>query len=201
MNIKNRYTNEIIAEGETVKQIAINNKTNLRGADLRGANLYGANLYGADLYGADLYGADLRGANLYGADLRGADLYGADLYGADLRGADLYGADLYGANLRGANLYGADLRGANLRGANLYGADLRGAKYGNNELLIKYLTIGPIGSRNDYLQIFITDKQKLVKTGCFSGSIEELKRAVNKTHSGNDHAKHYNLAIALIEVM
>jgi len=171
MYIKNRYIDEIIAEGETVKQIAMDNKTNLRGANLRGANL------------------------------RGADLYGANLRGADLRGADLYGANLRGADLRGANLRGADLRGANLRGADLYGANLRGAKYGDDELLLKYLTIGPIGSRNDYLQIFITDKQKLVKTGCFSGLIEEFKQAVNKTHSENEHAKHYNLAIALIEAM
>ena len=47
--IKNRWSNKIIAEGETIKKAAINNKANLRGADL---------------YGADLRGADLRGANL-----------------------------------------------------------------------------------------------------------------------------------------
>ena len=104
-------------------------------------------------------------------------------------------ANLYGANLRGANLYEADLRGANL-----YGADLYGAKYGSDdEMLIKYLSIGPIGSRNDNLQVFITNKQVVIKTGCFSGNIEEFKAAVNKHHDSNEHAKHYNLAIAMIE--
>ncbi|CAG4887834.1 pentapeptide repeat-containing protein [Paraburkholderia saeva] len=110
-------------------QLAVSNKTDLRGADLGGADLGGADLGGADLGGANLRGANLggaylgdanlRGANLGGAYLGGADLGGADLGGANLRGADLGGADLGGANLGGANLGGADLRGANLRGADL----------------------------------------------------------------------------------
>jgi uncharacterized protein YjbI with pentapeptide repeats len=122
IEIKHRYTNNVLFACDlgTIKEAVV--KAVSSGANLRGANLYGADLRGANLRGADLYGADLRGANLYGADLRGANLRGADLYGADLRGANLYGADL-----RGANLYGADLRGANLRGADLYGADLYGA--------------------------------------------------------------------------
>jgi uncharacterized protein YjbI with pentapeptide repeats len=73
------------------------------------------------------------------------------------------------ANLHGANLHGADLHGADLRGANLHGA-----KYGENETLLKYMLIGPIGSRNDYLQIFQTDKQTICRTGCFTGTPAEL---------------------------
>ena len=137
----NRLTGELIAEGESLRAIAEDNRAdliranlsgaNLSGANLSGADLSGADLYGADLSGADLSGADLSGANLSGANLSGADLYGADLSGANLSGANLSGADLYGANLSGANLSGADLYGADLSGADLYGADLSGANLSN----------------------------------------------------------------------
>jgi uncharacterized protein YjbI with pentapeptide repeats len=85
MQIKHRYTGDVL---HTV------------GADLRGANLRGANLRGADLIGANLRGADLIGANLIGADLSGADLSGANLRGANLIGADLIGANLIGEILK-----------------------------------------------------------------------------------------------------
>jgi uncharacterized protein YjbI with pentapeptide repeats len=96
---------------------------------------------------------------------------------ANLCGANLCRANLCGANLCGADLCGANLYGANLRGANLYRANLRGAKYGASEL-IKYFTIGPIGSRSDYLQVFITTSETIIKTGCFTGSLTEL---INRT--------------------
>ena len=174
IEIKNRFTFEVIHGGEfdSIKEClldAIENNANLyganlrgadlRGADLRGADLYGANLYGANLYGANLYGANLRGADLRGADLYGAKLYGANLYGANLRGANLRGADLRGADLYGAKLYGANLYDANLRGANLRGADLRGADLwwcAGNKSEIKSLWFSdayPITYTFEYLQI------------------------------------------------
>jgi hypothetical protein len=82
MEIKNRFTGNVIFAGEFDSMKAL----------VLAAFTSGANLRGADLYGANLRGADLRGADLYGADLGDADLYGADLYGANLRGADLRGA-------------------------------------------------------------------------------------------------------------
>ena len=131
------------------------------------------------------------GANLYGANLYGANLYGADLRGANLRGADLRGANLYGADLRGANLYGANLRGANLRGA-----DLRGAK-GIKDILF----IGPIGSRRDYLMATKKDDDSIeIRTGCFTGTIDEFKKSVKETHGKSDHAKAYLAALDLIEI-
>ena len=111
ITIRNRFTNEVILERET-----------LVCANLQRANLYGANLQRADLYGADLRGAYLQRAYLEGADLYGADLYGAYLYGAYLEGADLRGADLQRANLEGANLEGADLRGATMPDGRLWEA-------------------------------------------------------------------------------
>jgi hypothetical protein len=87
IEIRNRWTNEVLfsVEAETLRaacEAAIRAGANLRDANLSDANLSSADLSGADLSGADLSGANLSDANLRGADLGGANLYGADLYGA-----------------------------------------------------------------------------------------------------------------------
>ncbi len=140
--------------------------------------------------------ANLRGANLYGANLYGANLRGADLYGANLYGADLYGANLCGANLCGANLYGVDLCGADLRGADLRGADL-GKK---GKLLDKgYFSLSPVGSRQDTLQAFHTDKGIWIKVSCFFDSLQAFREAVGNTHGDNDYGFEYQGIANLIE--
>ena len=211
IEIKSRFSLEVLFSHECEDNsvaitlaAAINAKTDLRGADLYGANLYGAktDLRGANLYGADLRGADLGDANLYGADLRGADLRGANLYGANLRGADLRGANLYGANLGDANLYGANLYGADLRGANLRGADLRGANLGDAGKLTgdrPYFAVGPIGSRQDVLAAFLTEKGVFLRAGCFFGTAEEFRDKLQGEHGDNAHAIEYRAALVLVE--
>jgi len=143
------------------------------------------------------------GAYLYGADLRGADLRGAYLYGADLRSADLYGADLRGAYLYGADLHDADLRGADLRGAGLYGANLHGASLGKNKLVGErpFFSILNIGSRNETLIAFLTDKGVYVRAGCFFDTLDAFKAAVLTTHGPvGAHAEEYGAAVTLIEL-
>jgi uncharacterized protein YjbI with pentapeptide repeats len=135
-------------------------------------------------------------ANLQSADLRSANLRSADLRSANLRSANLQSADLQSANLRSA-----DLRSANLRSANLRSADLYNAKYNDTETLIKYFTIGPIGSRNDYLQVFQTDVTTYIKTGCFTGNINKFDHAVTNQHADNRHATAYRAAIVLITIL
>ena len=124
-----------------------------------------------------------------------------DLSSADLRGADLRGADLRSANLSSADLRGANLSSANLYGANLRCADLRGAELSDVLTLVgdrPFFTIGPIGSRSDYIQSFITNNGVIIKTGCFNGSIDDFERAVVDTHGGSNHATEYQSAITLI---
>jgi len=110
----------------------------------------------------------------------------ANLRGADLRGADLGGADLGGANLRGANL-----RGADLGGADLYGKKLAGAR--------PFIQIGPIGSRSDYLQAFVTDRGLMIRAGCFFDTRDQFELRIVETHGDNEHAQEYRAALALID--
>jgi hypothetical protein len=136
--------------------------------------------------------ADLTGADLTGANLRKVNLYGAILYKANLRDADLRGANLAVANLRKADLAGADLRGADLCEAYLRKADLYGA--------INILSLGPIGSRGDFLYAVNHGDKIMIKTGCFWGYLEEFAKKVQEKHGDNPHGKAYASAIAHIKV-
>ncbi|EAA0031552.1 pentapeptide repeat-containing protein [Listeria monocytogenes] len=166
-------------------------------ADLSGADLNGANLNGADLNGADLNGANLNGADLSYANLRRADLSYAGLSGANLRRADLSGADLNGANLNGANLNGADLSYANLNGADLSYANLRRANlsYANLNWINWRDVVGltviavQINTTRKNNQITYIKELEIWTTGCFQGTLEELKDSIEQTHASNDFLK------------
>ena len=179
IEIKSRFSLEVLFSHECEDNsvaitlaAAINAKTNLYGANLGDADLRSANLYGANLYGADLRSADLRSANLRSANLRSADLYGANLYGANL----------YGANLRSANLGDADLGDA---------GKLTGDR--------PYFAVGPIGSRQDVLAAFLTEKGVFLRAGCFFGTVEEFKVKLQDEHGDNVHAIEYRAALVLVE--
>ncbi|PDR03368.1 hypothetical protein A0I95_08470 [Listeria monocytogenes] len=146
-----------------------------------------ANLRRADLRRADLSYADLRGANLSYADLscanlRGANLSGADLSYADLRRANLRVADLSCANLRGANLSGADLSYADLRRADLNWINWRDVV----GLTVIAVQINTTRKNN---QITYIKELEIWTTGCFQGTLEELKDSIEQTHASNDFLK------------
>ncbi|MDJ1565309.1 pentapeptide repeat-containing protein [Listeria monocytogenes] len=152
-----------------------------------------------DGYGerANLSYADLRRADLSGANLRGANLSYANLSYADLRRADLSGANLRRANLRGANLSGANLRGANLRVANLSGADLSYADLRRADLnwinwrdVVGLTVIAvQINTTRKNNQITYIKELEIWTTGCFQGTLEELKDSIEQTHASNDFLK------------
>ncbi|EGF5245769.1 pentapeptide repeat-containing protein [Listeria monocytogenes] len=167
-------------------------RANLSYADLRRADLSGANLRGANLSYANLSYADLRRADLSGANLRRADLSGANL-----RGANLSYANLSYANLRVANLSYADLSCANLRGANLSGANLSGANLSYADLnwinwrdVVSLTVIAvQINTTRKNNQITYIKELEIWTTGCFQGTLEELKDSIEQTHASNDFLK------------
>ena len=87
IKILNRWTNEVLWEGEAESlrdavEKAVDTDANLTGAKLTGADLAGAKLTDADLTDADLADANLAGAKLTRAKLTRAKLTDANL--ADL---------------------------------------------------------------------------------------------------------------------
>jgi hypothetical protein len=140
-------------------------------------------------------------ANLRYADLSYADLSSADLSYANLRSADLRYADLRYANLRSANLRYADLSSANLRYADLSYADLSYANLSGKKLIGNrpFFTIGPIGSRCDYMQAWITDSGVMIRASCFFGTREKFEIALSAKHGDNEHGQEYRAALVLID--
>ncbi|HAA3055053.1 TPA_asm: hypothetical protein GEI86_14705 [Listeria monocytogenes] len=136
----------------------------------------------ANLRGANLSYADLSCANLRGANLRGANLSYADLSCANLRGANLSYADLSCANLRVANLSGADLSGANLSYADLNWINWRDVV----SLTVIAVQINTTRKNN---QITYIKELEIWTTGCFQGTLEELKDSIEQTHASNDFLK------------
>ena len=64
-----------------------------------------------------------------------------------------------------------------------------------------YCTCGPIGSRNDYTTVFRDSKLGVrVVCGCFSGSLDDFEKAVNKTHPYDQHGMEYRALIALARI-
>ncbi|EAE5327668.1 pentapeptide repeat-containing protein [Listeria monocytogenes] len=133
----------------------------------------------------DGYGerADLRGANLRHADLRRADLSYANLSYADLRRADLSYANLSYADLSYANLRRADLSYADLNWINW--RDVVG-------LTVIAVQINTTRKNN---QITYIKELEIWTTGCFQGTLEELKTSIENTHKDNEKlkAKYYRV--------
>ncbi|EDN9465073.1 pentapeptide repeat-containing protein, partial [Listeria monocytogenes] len=104
----------------------------------------------------------LRRANLSYADLSGADLSGADLSGADLNGADLSGADLSYANLNWINW---------------------------RDVVSLTVIAVQINTTRKNNQITYIKELEIWTTGCFQGTLEELKDSIEQTHASNDFLK------------
>ncbi|EAE1925802.1 pentapeptide repeat-containing protein [Listeria monocytogenes] len=157
-------------------------RANLSNIDLKNTNLRFANLRLAYLRGADLSNANLRGANL-----RVADLSCANLRGANLSGADLSYADLSYANLSNADLSNVNLSNANFRGADLSDANLNWVNWQHVEGLTVICVQVDTSRRNN--QIAYIKELDIWTTGCFQGTLDELKASVEQTHKYNEKLK------------
>ncbi|EDN8084190.1 TPA: pentapeptide repeat-containing protein [Listeria monocytogenes] len=123
---------------------------------------------------ADLSNADLKNTNLRFADLRLAYLRGADLSNANLRGADLSNV-----NLRGADLSIADLSYANLSNVNLNWVNWQHVE----GLTVICVQVDTTRKNN---QIAYIKELDIWITGCFQGTLDELKASVEQTHGDNE---------------
>ena len=141
-----------------------------------------------DLRGEDFYGLDLRGMDLSYADLSGMDLSYEDLSRTNLQGADLSYADLSGTKLYYANLHNTNLHSTNLSRANTINV------IGIDVICVQLNT----SDKNRQIQYYV--QLKKITAGCFSGTLDELKKAVREKHDINSVIyKRYQIAFKTIE--
>ncbi|EDN9255636.1 pentapeptide repeat-containing protein [Listeria monocytogenes] len=138
----------------------------------------------ADLSNADLKNTNLRFANLRLADLRGAYLSNANLSITYLSNANLSIADLSNANLSITDLSNANLYNANLRGTDLSDANLNWVNWQHVEGLTVICVQVDTTRKNN--QITYIKELDIWITGCFQGTLDELKASVEQTHKDNE---------------
>ncbi|HFJ2317162.1 TPA: pentapeptide repeat-containing protein [Listeria monocytogenes] len=136
---------------------------------------------------ANLSNIDLKNTNLRFANLRLAYLRGADLSNANLRGANLSIADLSYANLSNADLSNVNLSNANFRGVDLSDANLNWVNWQHVEGLTVICVQVDTSRRNN--QIAYIKELDIWTTGCFQGTLDELKASVEQTHKYNEKLK------------
>ncbi|EAD3751395.1 pentapeptide repeat-containing protein [Listeria monocytogenes] len=136
---------------------------------------------------ANLSNIDLKNTNLRFANLRLAYLRGADLRGADLRFADLSYANLSNADLSNVNLSNVNLSNANFRGVDLSDANLNWVNWQHVEGLTVICVQVDTSRRNN--QIAYIKELDIWTTGCFQGTLDELKASVEQTHKYNEKLK------------
>ncbi|EAE2037398.1 pentapeptide repeat-containing protein [Listeria monocytogenes] len=149
-------------------------RADLSNADLKNTNLRFANLRGANLRFADISNANLSNANLSNANLSIADLSNANLSITDLSNANLSITDLSNANLYNANLRGTDLSDANLNWVNWQHVE---------GLTVICVQVDTTRKNN---QITYIKELDIWITGCFQGTLDELKASVEQTHKDNE---------------
>ena len=141
-----------------------------------------------DLRGEDLSGMDLRGMDLSYADLSGMDLSYEDLSRTNLQGADLSYADLSGTKLYYANLHNTNLHSTNLSRANTINV------IGIDVICVQLNT----SDKNRQIQYYV--QLEKVTAGCFSGTLDGLKKAVREMYDIDSVIyKRYQIALKTIE--
>lgn len=65
----------------------------------------------------------------------------------------------------------------------------------------RYLTMGPVGSESGTMTAFLADNGVIYVTrGCFEGTLEEFREAVEETHK-HENSQFYREYLAIIEVI
>ncbi|EAC9719892.1 pentapeptide repeat-containing protein [Listeria monocytogenes] len=113
-----------------------------------------------------------------------ADLSNAYLKNTNLIFADLRHTDLTDANLSSANLRHADLRYANLRHTDLTDANLNWVNWQDVRGLTVVAVQVDTARKNN--QIAYIKELDIWTTGCFQGTLDELKASVEQTHKDNE---------------
>ncbi|EGI5423654.1 hypothetical protein F9653_14635 [Listeria monocytogenes] len=106
---------------------------------------------------------------------------------ANLSNIDLKNTNLRFANLRLAYLRGADLSNANLSYANLRGANLNWINW-RDVVGLTVIAVQINTTRKNNQITYIKDLE-IWTTGCFQGTLEELKDSIEQTHASNDFLK------------
>ena len=124
-----------------------------------GGAVFGGYIYGGDIHGGYIYGGYIHGGDICGGNIHGGDIYGGVIFGGDIHGGVIYGGNIHGGDICGGNIHGGDICGGNIHGGTIHGGVIQDAR--------DVLTVGPIGSQDQYLTLVRSDTGHHVSIGCW----------------------------------
>ena len=112
-----------------------------------------------------------------------------------------------GQNFEMADLSEKDFSGIEIKDGRFDNSSFYNSRFDNSRFDKKKITgrrpfffISPLGSDARMLMAVSTEKGIYIRTGCFSGSLDDFTAAVKKKHAANEHGREYVAAITLIEL-
>lgn len=216
---------EIVLTNEIIQKINFTGCNLFAGADLR--NLDASNLdfsknyfFGVDFSGTNFEGANFENSNFEGL-MAGSSKFNATIFCyANFTNANFANSCFTCASFISAYFRNAIFRNANFKDANFNSADFKYSRFMDVEfdnavfdgIQLKHtITEGLLGFQIVSCQLNSSEQNRVIQywpkldivtTGCFSGTMDELKVAIKKTHKNRPEIrKKYNLAIDYIETM
>ena len=114
-----------------------------------GGAVLGGYVHGGTIHGGTIHGGGIHGGYIYGGYIYGGYIYGGDIHGGVIKGGFILGGTIYGGIIYGGTIYGGTIRGGVIRDAR------------------DVLTVGPIGSEDQYLTLVRSDTGHHVSIGCW----------------------------------
>ena len=157
----------------------------------------------ADLSGMDLSKLNIKFGCFYGTKFYGTTFDGTKFDGTKFDGAKFDGTKFYGTTFDGTKFDGTKFDGTTFDGTTFYGTTFKRTCFAGKEIVDcarPIFAIHPLGSEQRTMYAVLTKKGIHILTGCFSGSVDEFKAAIEKKHGDNAHDQEYLAALTLVEL-
>lgn len=216
---------EIILTNEIIQKIDFINCNLFSGVDLRKLNASNLDFSKNYFFGVDFSGTNFEGANFGNSNFEGiaagpSKFNATNFCYANFTNANFANSCFTCVSFISAYFRNAIFRNANFKDANFNSANFKYSRFMDVEfdnaifdgIQLKHtITEGLLGFQVVSCQLNSSEQNRIVQywpkldivtTGCFSGTMEELKAAIKKTHKNNPEIrKKYNLALEYIENM
>lgn len=216
---------EIVLTNEIIRKINFTESDLFAGANLRKLNASNLDFLRINFSRANFSETDFEGANFENSNFEGILAYSVNFSHTDFMEANFKNTNFKNSRFvrscfKGTYLSDANFENANFENTKFLSTDFKnsvfsGAKFSNaifTGISLQYtVTAGIQGFQVISCQLNSSEQNRVVQywpkldivtTGCFSGTMDELKAAIKKTHKNRPEIrKKYNLAIDYIETM
>lgn len=216
---------KIVLTNEIIQKVGFINNNLFAGADLRNLDASNLDFSGKHFFGVNFSGTNFEGANFENSNfeglMAGSSKFNATIFCyANFTNANFSKSCFTCASFVSAYFNNAVFRNTIFKNANFNSADFKYSRFRDVEFsnaifdgiqLKHVITEGLLGFQVVSCQLNSSEPNRIVQywpkldivtTGCFSGTMEELKAAIKKTHKNRPEIrKKYNLAIDYIETM